>query len=113
MKSIFRNSKHGIAAVLTLCIILGIAGTCVNIAVMAEEPTVATDETTAVAAEEITIATEESAVESGETVPELVPKMARGCSSVPQSAYSFPDFRSDGSVFSPLHETHRMPYGAY
>jgi len=29
MKNIFKTSKRGIAAILTLCILLGIAGTCV------------------------------------------------------------------------------------
>ena len=88
MKSIFRNSKHGIAAILTLCIILGIAGTCVNIAVMAEEPAVVTDETTVIVTDEITITTEESTVGNVETmstieaiVPELMPTMARECDS--------------------------------
>lgn len=59
MKNIFKTSKRGIAAILTLCILLGIAGTCVYAAsVMPEETTAVTEETT----------------------QELVPVMARGCS---------------------------------
>jgi len=65
MKNLLKTGKRGIAAILTLCILLGIAGTCVYAAsVMSEEITTVTEETT-VAAEEIT--------------PELVPVMARGC----------------------------------
>ena len=58
MKNIFKTGKRSIAAILTLCILLGIAGTCVYAAsVMPEENPTATEETT----------------------PGLVPVMARGC----------------------------------
>lgn len=58
MKNLFKTSKRSIAAIMTLCILLGIAGTCVYAAsVMPEENTVVTEETT----------------------HELVPVMARAC----------------------------------
>ena len=57
MKNIFKNSKRGIAAILTLCILLGIAGTCVYAASIPEENTAHTEE----------------------TAQELMPMMARGC----------------------------------
>ena len=57
MKNIFKTSKRGIIVILTLCILLGIAGTCVNIVAMAVEQTIVTDENT----------------------QELVPRMARAC----------------------------------
>ncbi len=57
MKNIFKNSKRGIAAILTLCILLGIAGTCVYAASIPEENTAPTEETT----------------------QELIPIMARMC----------------------------------
>ena len=56
-KNIFKNSKRGIAAILTLCILLGIAGICVYAASITEENTVPTEE----------------------TAQELMPMMARGC----------------------------------
>lgn len=93
MENIFKISKRGIVAILTLCILLGIAGTYMNVNAMAEDTTVATeetavatDETTAVAAEKITIPTEENTVATEETTvttagttSELMPMMARGC----------------------------------
>lgn len=86
MENIFKISKRGIIAILTLCILLGIAGTYMNVNAMAEDTTVATDETTAVAAEKITIPTEENTVATEETTvttagttSELMPMMARGC----------------------------------
>ena len=58
MKKLFKTSKRSIAAILTLCILLGIAGTCVYAAsVIPEENITVTEETTR----------------------ELVPVMARGC----------------------------------
>ena len=74
MKNIFKNIKRGIVAILTLCILLGIVGTCVYATSMLEESTVVTEETT----------------------PELMPMMARGCSSVPQSAYSMYSYITNG-----------------
>ena len=93
MENIFKISKRGIIAILTLCILLGIAGTYMNVNAMAEDTTVATeetavatDETTAVAAEKITIPTEENTVATEETTvttagttSELMPMMARAC----------------------------------
>ena len=46
MKNIFKNSKRGIAAIFTLCILLGIAGTCVYAASIPEVNTVSTEEKT-------------------------------------------------------------------
>jgi hypothetical protein len=65
MKNIFKASKCGIAALLTLCILLGIAGTCMNVAAMEEETTVSTEEPT---------------IATVDTTSELMPMMARGCS---------------------------------
>ena len=53
MENIFKISKRGIIAILTLCILLGIAGTCFNVTAMAAETTTTVEET-AVATEEIT-----------------------------------------------------------
>ncbi len=86
MKNMINISKRGITAILTLCILLGIAGTCLNVtamvedtAVATEETAVATEETTTVVVEETTISTEEPTVATGETVPELMPMMAKMC----------------------------------
>ena len=58
MKNLFKTSKRGIAAILTLCILLDIAGTCVYAAsAMTEETVTATEGTT----------------------QELVPMMASAC----------------------------------
>jgi len=58
MKNLFKTSNRRFAAILTLCILLGIAGTCVYAAsAMPEENTAVTEETT----------------------QELVPVMASGC----------------------------------
>lgn len=47
MKNLFKISKRRIAAILTLCILLGIAGTCVYAAsAMPEENTAVTEKTT-------------------------------------------------------------------
>ena len=56
MKKIFNNSKRGMAVILTLCILIGIAGTCVHAAVV--------DETTQVA---------------HEPTQELMPMITRAC----------------------------------
>ena len=58
MKKIFNSSKRGIAVILTLCILIGIAGTCVHAAVV-DETTQVTDEPT----------------------QELMPRMATRCGS--------------------------------
>ncbi len=72
MESIFKISKRSIAAILTLCLLLGIAGTCVYAAsVMPEENPTATDG--------IIVATEESTVADEETTSELMPMMAQRC----------------------------------
>ena len=71
MKSIIKTSKRGIIVILTLCILSGIIGTCVNVAAM-EAETTATVEETAVATEDTTVVTDE-------TTQELVPMMAREC----------------------------------
>lgn len=64
MKKLFKISKRSIAAILTLCILLGVAGTCVYAASAMTEETAVTEETT------------ESAEE---TTQELVPVMASEC----------------------------------
>ncbi len=81
MKSIIKTSKRSIIAILTLCILLGIAGTA---AIAAE--TTATVEGTSVATEEITtvvekttVTTEKTTVETDETSQELMPMMAIAC----------------------------------
>ena len=93
MENIFKISKRGIIAILTLCIFLGSAGTGLNVAAMAAETTatveetalVATEITTAVAegstitTEEPTVATEDITVVTEENTQELVPIMARAC----------------------------------
>lgn len=71
MKSIIKTSKRGILTILTLCILLGILGTCLSGTAMAAE-TIAPVEETAVATEVATLATEGSA-------QELVPRMANAC----------------------------------
>lgn len=43
MKNIFKNSKRSIAAILTMCILLSIAGTCVYAAVAEEHTNTVTD----------------------------------------------------------------------
>ena len=78
MGEFFKIQKRGITVILTLCILLGVAGTCLNVTAMAEETTVAT-ETTTVTIVETTVATEETTVVADETTKELVPMMARGC----------------------------------
>ena len=64
MKNIFKTSKRSIVAILTLCILLGIAGTCVYAVAMPEETTTVTEETI---------------VTAEETTKELVPVMVQGC----------------------------------
>ena len=71
MKNIFKISKCGIAALLTLCILLGIAGISVHATAGAEETTAVT--------EEAKVATEDNTVSTEETTQELMPTMARGC----------------------------------
>ena len=65
MKNIFKTSKRSIAAILTLCILLGIAGTCIYAA--------------SVMPEENKVATEQTIVAAEETTQELVPVMATRC----------------------------------
>ena len=86
MENIFKISKRGIIAILALCILLGIAGTCMDVTAMAsetaatvEETAVATEEITTVVVEETTLSTEENRVATEETIPELVPVMASEC----------------------------------
>ena len=86
MKNMISISKRGITAILTLCILLGIAGTWMNVTAMAEETTVATEETavateeiTTVVVEESTIFTKDITLVTEESAQELVPVMARRC----------------------------------
>ena len=72
MKNIFKISQCGIAALLTLCILLGIAGISVHATAGAEE--------TAAVTEEAKVITEDNATETEEKAQELVPVMTRGCS---------------------------------
>ena len=93
MENIFKISKRGIIAILTLCILLSIAGTCFSVTAMAAEITVTVEET-AVATEEITtvvveestistvepvVSTEDTTVVAEENTQELVPRKARAC----------------------------------
>ena len=103
MESIFKTSKRGIIVILTLCILLGIAGTGLNVIAMAPETTatveetlVATEEITTVVVEESTISTEEPTVvtENTTVVPEkntqeLVPRMARACWGTPDEVLNY------------------------
>ena len=93
MENIFKTSKRGIIVILTLCILLGIAGTCMNVTAMAEDTTVATETTavdteetatvvvekTTIFTEEPTVNTEATTVVTNEHTQELMPVMARGC----------------------------------
>ena len=79
MKNIFKTSKRGIAAILTLCILLGIAGTHMNVTAMEEDTTVAIEKITIATGETTTVAAEETAVVTEEITPELMPMMAREC----------------------------------
>ena len=86
MENIFKISKRGIIAILTLCILLGIAGTGLNVTAMAAETTatveeiaVATEEITTVVVEESTTSTEDTTVVTEENTQELVPRMATRC----------------------------------
>ncbi len=71
MKSIIKTSKRSISAILTLCMLLCIAGTCLNVTAMAAETTATVKETA--------VATEDTTVMTGENTQELVPIMARAC----------------------------------
>ena len=85
MKNIFKNSKRGIAAILTLCILICVAGTCVYAASIPEENTAHTEE----------------------TAQELMPIMARGCSNYDYDGYTMNQLkvekgwtlRMDGDVY--------------
>ena len=79
MKNLFNISKRGIAALLTLCILLGIAGISVHATAMAEETT-ATVEETAGSTEEPIVATEDTTVVTEQITQELVPLRASDCS---------------------------------
>ena len=90
MKGIIKTSKRGIIAILTLCMLLSIAGTCLSVTAMAaatvEETVVATEEITTVVVEESTasseeprVSTEDATVVTEENTQELVPRMARAC----------------------------------
>ena len=71
MKNIFNISKCSIAMLLTLGILLGIAGIGVHATAVAEETTVVTEESK--------VTTEDNTVSTEETTQELMPTMARGC----------------------------------
>ena len=90
MENIFKTCKRGIAVILTLCILLGFTGTCVNVTAMAEETTVSI--------EEIIFATEDSTVATEETTPELIPMMARGCENDYNHIFGNPEHNLDGFV---------------
>ena len=102
MENIFKISKRGIIATLVLCILLGIAGTCLNVTAMAEENTeetaVATEEITTVVVEESTIFTEKPIVATEETTPELMPMMASGCENDYNHIFGNPEHNLDGFV---------------
>ena len=88
MKTIINIGKCGITAILALCILLGMVGTCMNVSATEEIATVVTDEATVVSTETIIILTEETTVTPKEatvkvtrTASELIPMMAQRCSS--------------------------------
>jgi hypothetical protein len=104
MENIFKISKRGIIAILTLCILLSIAGTGLNVTAMAvetiapvEETAVATEET-AVATEGIAIPTQENTVAIDETTLELMPMMASGCENDYNHIFGNPAHNLDGFV---------------
>ena len=104
MKNIFRTSKCGIAVLLTLCILLGIVGISVHATAMVEETTAVT--------EEAKVTTEDNITATEETSHELLPEMARGCSTVPQSAYSMYSYitrENDPSIYT-YHEYANTSY---
>ena len=83
MKNIFNASKRGIATLLTLCILLGIAGIGVHATAMAEEKLVATEKlavttekTTAVVEGITTVAAGKTTIVTEDTTQELVPVRA-------------------------------------
>ncbi len=83
MKSIIKTSKRSISAILTLCMLLSVAGTCLNVTATAAETTATVEATrgvieeTTVVVEKNSVAAEESAVGTEEN--ELVPMMAMRC----------------------------------
>ena len=84
MKTIINIGKCGITAILALCILLGMVGTCMNVSATEEIATVVTDEATVVSTETIIILTEETTVTPKEatvkvtrTASELIPMMAQ------------------------------------
>ena len=68
MENIFKTSKRGVIAIVILCILLGIAGTCVNVTATAEENTATVEKMP-----------EETTTVNEETPQELVPVMAQRC----------------------------------
>ena len=74
MKNFFKNSKRSIAAIVTLCILLGITGIGAYATAMSEETTIVTEG----------------------NIQELAPMMARACGSVPQSAYAMYSYIING-----------------
>lgn len=74
-ENIINISKRGIIAILILCTLLGISGTSVYAATIVWETTVTTEEPT----------------------QELMPMIAKGCSSVPGSAYSMYSYIINGN----------------
>lgn len=77
MKKNYKNSNRGIAAILTLCILLGIAGIGVHATAMVEETTektaVATEKTTAVVKGITTVVAGKTTIVTEDTTQELVP----------------------------------------
>lgn len=96
MENIFKISKRGIIAILTLCILLGIAGACLNVSAMAAETTATVEGTTAIVAEEITMPKEDDTVATEAITPELMPMMARGCENDYNHIFGNPEHNLDG-----------------
>ena len=85
-ENIIKTSKLCIITIISLCILLNIAGTCLNVTAVAAETTatveeiaIATEEITTVVVEETTEVVEETTTVASEvTTQELMPMMARG-----------------------------------
>ena len=107
MKNIFKISKRGIIAILTLCMFLITSGICVHATAIPEENTGVIEETTVatgvntVTAVATTVVVEDTtAVSIAETTPELMPMMARECSYDSYNHYVVNGYYNNGYVKS-------------
>ena len=111
MKKIIKNSKRGIAAILTLCMLLGITATCVNAATISEETSVSAESTVVISEgttpeteenivvlEKTKVATKENTIATEKTAQELMPMMASGCENDYNHIFGNPEHNLDGFV---------------